>query len=123
MIRWKLITHGGIDGYSRLIVYLQCSSNNRASTVYELFIRAVQQYHLPSRVWSDQGTENVLVAQHMLESRGAERASMITGSSVHNQRIERLWRDLHHGVTKLFYRLFYYLEQQGNVFGETSIMV
>lgn len=36
---------------------------------------------------------------------------MITGSSVHNQRIERLWRDLHHGVTKLFYRLFYHLEQ------------
>ena len=36
---------------------------------------------------------------------------MITGSSVHNQRIKRLWRDLHHCVTKLFYRLFNYLEQ------------
>ena len=92
-MRWKFITHAGIDGYSRLIVYLKCSTNNRASTVYELFLRAIQQYHLPSRVRSDQGRENISVAQHMIEHRGAERHSIITGSSVHNQRIERLWRD------------------------------
>ena len=105
------VTHAGIDGYSRLIVYVKCSTNNRASTVYELFLAAIQQYHLPSRVRSDQGRENVLVAQHMIEHRGAERNSIITGSSVHNQRIERLWRDLHQSVTLLYYRLFYYLEQ------------
>ena len=35
---------------------------------------------------------------------------MIVGSSVHNQCIERLWRDMHRGVTVLYYRLFYYLE-------------
>jgi len=46
----------------------------------------------------------------MLEHRGAERRSMITGSSVHNQRIERFWRDLHYSVTHLYYRLFYYME-------------
>ena len=112
LVRWRLVTHAGIDGYSRLIVYLRCSTNNKARTVYELFIEAVHQYHLPSRVRSDQGGENILVGQHMIEHRGAARRSMITGSSVHNQRIERLWRDLHHGVTLLYYRLFYYLEQQ-----------
>jgi hypothetical protein len=111
LVRWKFITHAGIDGYSRLIVYLKCSTNNRASTVYELFLRAIQQYHLPSRVRSDQGRENIRVAQHMIEHRGAERHSIITGSSVHNQRIERLWRDVHQSVTLLYYRLFYYLEQ------------
>ena len=39
--------------------------------------------------------------------------SMITGSSVHNQHIERLWRDIHRCVTTLYYRLFYFMEQQG----------
>ena len=35
----------------------------------------------------------------------------MVGSSVHNQRIERLWKDSHRCVTSMFYRLFYYLEQ------------
>ena len=52
----------------------------------------------------------MLVAQHMIEVRGAERRSMITGFSVHNQRIERLWRDMHHCVTTLYYKLFYFTE-------------
>jgi len=86
-----MVTHGGIDGYSRLVVYLHCSSNNKAATVYKHFLSAVRQYALPSRDWSDHGRENYLVAAHMLEPRGLNQNSMITGSSVHNQRIECLW--------------------------------
>ena len=112
LIRWSLVTHGGIDGYSRLIVYLQCSSNNRSHTVFELFLGAIQKHMVPSRVRSDQGMENTLVAQYMIEKRGAERRSMITGCSTHNQRIERLWRDMHKSVTVLYYKLFYFMENQ-----------
>ena len=112
MIRWRFVTHAGIDGYSRLIVYLRCSTNNCATTVLQEFTKAVYKYNLPSRVRSDQGTENILVAQYMLENRGVNRGSIIAGSSVHNQRIERLWRDVFSGVIKLFYRIFYFLEEQ-----------
>lgn len=49
----------------------------------------------------------------MLRHRGSERRSVLVGSSVHNQRIERLWRDMHRCVTVTFYRLFYYLEYHG----------
>ena len=51
-----------------------------------------------------------MVAQHMLERRGVERRSVIVGASVHNQRIERLWRDMHRCVTVMFYKLFYFME-------------
>jgi hypothetical protein len=112
LIRWGLVTHGGIDGYSRLIVYLKCSADNKAQTVLQLFQKAVAAYGLPSRVRSDEGGENTSVALYMLRSRGMDRHSIITGSSTHNQRIERLWHDVHRCVTTLFYRLFYFLEQQ-----------
>lgn len=112
LCRWRFITHCGIDGYSRMVVYLGCSTNNRSSTVFSLFIGAVRHYGLPSRVCSDQGLENYKVAQYMIEHRGRERRSMITGNSVHNQRIERFWRDLHYAVTHLYYRLFYHMEYQ-----------
>ena len=50
LIKWRLVTQGGIDGYSRLITFLQCSSNNRASTVHAAFTSAVETYGLPKRV-------------------------------------------------------------------------
>ena len=111
LIRWKIVTHAGIDGYSRMIVFMRSSNNNKAYTVYTYFVDAVDKYGLPSRVRSDQGKENKLVAEYMLECRGENRGSMLTGSSIHNQRIERLWKDMHYSVTKTFYRLFYYLEE------------
>ena len=96
--RWRFIIHGGIDGYSRtiIIVYLQCSDNNRAFTVFTAFRGAVLQYSLPSRVRSDRGGENVQVANYMLThpERGIGRGSFITGQNVHNSRIECLWRDV-----------------------------
>ena len=34
LIRWKFVIHGAIDGYSRLIVFLKCSTNNKSGTVF-----------------------------------------------------------------------------------------
>ncbi len=96
-----------------MITYLECSTNNKAETVYTAFCTAISKYGLPSRIRSDYGRENVEVARHMLQYRGLHRNSVITGSSTHNQRIERFWKDMHSSITKMYYRLFYYLEHQG----------
>ncbi len=106
-----MVVHAAIDGFSRTVVFIRCSTNNRAATVYEHFLKAVGNYGLPSRIRVDQGGENVLVARHMLRHRGVSRNSVLVGSSVHNQRIERLWRDSHRCATSIYYRLFYYMEE------------
>lgn len=89
LIRWGFVIHGGIDGFSRLITFLYCSTNNCASTVTELFCRAIALFGVPSRVRSDRGGENVGVCELMIRTRGLDRGSHIAGSSVRNQRIER----------------------------------
>ena len=113
LIRWHVIVVGAIDGFSRLPVVLDCTTDNKSETVLQCFIKGVKEYGMPLRLRSDKGLENVLVADYMLEHRGIESGCVITGKSTHNQRIERLWRDVFTGVLSYFYDLFYYLEDEG----------
>ena len=106
--------HGCIDGFSRRIIYIHCADNDRAETVLDYFTNGVECLGLPVWVHVDKGGENVGVATYyMLEHPlcGPGRDSFISGHSVHNQRIERLWRDLFSGCTGLFYSLFHFMEE------------
>ena len=40
LITWGFVIHGAIDGFSRLVTFLHCSTNNRSGTVADLFLNA-----------------------------------------------------------------------------------
>ena len=65
LIRYGIVIHGFVDGYSRLITGLRASNNNRGDTVLELFLDAARQYGIPRRVRGDHGVENLQVAAWM----------------------------------------------------------
>ena len=113
LIRYKLVIHAAIDGFSRLVTFINCADNNRAQTVLNEFIKATEEYGIPSRIRTDLGGENVGIWQYMTQVRGEERQSYIAGSSVHNARIERLWRDVRMCVVSTFTEIFSILEDTG----------
>lgn len=63
----------------------------------------------------DRGVENRSVSMYMLTHplRGTGRGSVVVGRSVHNQRIERLWRDVFTGIISLYRDLFFHMESIG----------
>lgn len=97
LIAWGVVIHGMIDGYSRLVrqilrftktifinyfkvTGLRASTNNKASTVFDLFLQAIKQYDCPSRVRGDRGGENIIVSIYMIMRRGPNRGSFLWGS-------------------------------------------
>ena len=86
LIRWGFVIHGCVDGYSRRINFLHCSTNNLATTVLSLFEDAIQRDGglWPSPIRVDHGVENVAVCDAMVAMRGEGRGSFIAGSSCRN---------------------------------------
>ena len=55
LIRYRLVIHAAIDGFSRLITYIKCADNNCAYTVLGYFIEATAEYGVPARIRTDKG--------------------------------------------------------------------
>lgn len=69
LIRWKFVIHGGVDGYSRVCVFMKASDNNRAETVEQLFLTGTEEWGWPQRVRVDYGGENMGIWKQMIAIR------------------------------------------------------
>ena len=74
MICWHFVVHGGVDGFSRMVVFLNCA-DNCAPTVLQSFLKTVSHLGLPERVRSDHGGENIDVWRYMLSAHNNDPAS------------------------------------------------
>lgn len=83
-----------------------------AATVNTAFQAACGQYGVPVRTRMDHGVENQDVVNYMLQQHPDTRGAAIQGSSVHNQRIERLWLDVFNNVLSFYHDLFSGLERE-----------
>lgn len=84
-------------------------------------LTAVTKFGLPVCLRSDHGGENVLIWQQMANERGP--SSVIVGSSVRNQRVERFNLDINKNVTRQLAAVFRDLEIEGhlNASNETDL--
>jgi hypothetical protein len=67
LIKWRFVVHGGIDGFSRIIPFVRCHTNNRSDTILGAFKVAVQQYGLPDKVRTDHGGEDIRIWSMMIK--------------------------------------------------------
>ena len=81
LIKWHFVIHGDIDGYTRTIVFLTCSTNNLAATVISSFYETTCAYGVPDKVQSDLGGENIDVWRYMVEQRQSESAVLVGSST------------------------------------------
>jgi hypothetical protein len=61
------------------VVVLKASTNNRATTVFDLFLEAHEEYGMPSHMRGDRGGENIDVATYMVMQNGPNHGSFLWG--------------------------------------------
>ena len=59
-----------------------------------MFSESCQRLWPLSKLSSDKGRENVLVADYIMQKRETARGSVITGRNTHNQRVQRLFKNI-----------------------------
>ncbi len=60
LIKWGFVVYAGVDGFSRLIAYVKCSTNNQATTACTSFKEGVTAFGIPEKVRTDHGGENIV---------------------------------------------------------------
>lgn len=108
--KFGFVIFGCIDGYSHEIIALAAISNKRASTLLHALTNSegFAAHGLPVHGRCDNGMENVAIVKFLIYMHG----NVITGSSVHNQRIERLWGEVYRSATEPYKNRFIHFQRQ-----------
>jgi hypothetical protein len=114
-VMYGIVVHGIIDGFTRAIVGLRYSNNNSAKTVFDVFIEGIKVWGRPDRMRADFGGENILIERDMISAYNGDETRFLKGKSVHNQRIERLWRDVTRAVSIKYKNYFEQMERDGAI--------
>ena len=113
--------HGGIDGFSRKLLWLTVSNTNKDPfIVASFYTHAVKTFHaVPKTVRGDRGTENVNVCgiQRFMRRNHNDSwsgdISFLYGKSVSNQRIEQWWSFLKRNTIQSWMDYFKDLRDKG----------
>ena len=106
--------HGGVDGFSRKVLWLEVTrSNNAPETVAQFYLDFVRQNRgCPLQTRTDCGTENGVIAAAQCYFRSDDNGPMqgeqahCFGTSTHNQRIENWWSHLRKTCTGWWIQFF-----------------
>lgn len=90
---------------------LDAATNNLAKTAFQFYEGAIIEYSIPSRIRIDGGSEYNFIESFMNQLDESKRC--IRGKSVHNTRIERLWRDCREKVSDKYITIFDSMERFG----------
>ena len=86
--------HAGIDRGTHFVLWACTAMDKRQITIYDAYADAVCRYGRPLRVRSDFAAEHNMVEEDMRRGQPNIFRSFLRGSSVHNQWIEHLWRQV-----------------------------
>ena len=92
-----------MDFHNYIVTFLKCHTNNKSESVLNAFMSGVQKYGFPCKVRTDHGGENIEIWRTMMNIHNSH-ACVITGSSTHNERIERqgyTWTRINHRHLRL----------------------
>ncbi|KAJ8685200.1 hypothetical protein QAD02_020993 [Eretmocerus hayati] len=117
--RWGFAIHGCVDGCSRKVIWLEvATTNNDPRVVAYYFLEGICEHEcVPIILRSDRGTENQLVEviQRVLRNEhadpDAQHYCFIKGKSVHNERIEKYWKQLRNSTLGFYIDLFRAMEE------------
>ncbi|XP_070562308.1 uncharacterized protein [Ptychodera flava] len=118
---YGICINGCIDGFSRLLVWLEAYTTNKDPTIISsYFVEAVKtRKGCPRRIRADMGTENRYIEQMQIFMRGyhtdalAGHKSFIYGRSTGNQRIEHWWSILRKQNAQFWINLFENIRDDG----------